>query len=137
MKRLIILIIVVGALAVGGVGAWAYSNLHKPINHSKTGQYIEIPKGSSPSAILKKLTAEGVLQNEWPLKFYMKATGKGATLKAGEYDFPSPISPLGVLAKLQTGERRLNKLTIIEGWTRWDIARTMVNVPQFGLTSDV
>lgn len=136
MKRLIILIIVVGVLAVAGVGAWTYSDLHKPISHGKTGQYIEIPKGSSPAAIVKKLAAEGIIKSEWPLKFYMKATGTGATLKAGEYDFPSPISPLGVLAKLQTGQRRLNKLTIIEGWTRWDIARAIANVPEFGLAND-
>ena len=136
IKRLIILIIVVGVLAVGGLGAWVYSDLRKPITHAKTGQYIDIPKGSSPSAIIKKLTTEGVLKHEWPLKFYLKVTGKGATLKAGEYDFPSPISPLGVLAKLQQGQRRLNRLTIIEGWTRWDIARAMMQVPQFGLTTE-
>jgi UPF0755 protein len=136
MKRLIILIIVIGALAVAVTGAWTYSDLHKPVNHSKTGHYIEIPRGSSPSAIIKKLAAEGVIKHEWPLKLYLKGTGAGASLKAGEYDFPSPISPLGVLAKLQQGERRLNKLTIIEGWTRWDIARAMANVPEFGLTSE-
>ena len=136
MKRLIILIIVVVILAAAGFGAWTYSDLHKPVAHAKTGQYIEIPKGTAPSAIIKKLAAEGVIKHEWPLKLYLKSTGAGATLKAGEYDFPSPISPLGVLAKLQQGERRLNKLTIIEGWTRWDIARAMANVPEFGLTSD-
>ena len=121
---------------MGGLGVWVYSDLRKPITHAKTGQYIDIPKGSSPSAIIKKLTAEGVLKNEWPLKFYLKATGAGATLQAGEYDFPSPISPFGVLAKLQQGQRRLNRLTIPEGWTRWDIARAMMQVPQFGLATE-
>src|SRR5215208_3671894 len=118
MKRLILLIIVVGLLAVAGLGAWTYRDLHKPINHSKSGQYVEIPKGSSPAAIIRKLAAEGVIEHEWPLKLYLKSTGKGATLKAGEYDFPSPISPLGVLSKLQEGERQLNRFTVIEGWTR-------------------
>jgi len=136
MKRLILLIILVGILAVAGFGAWTYSDLHKPIVHGKTGQYIEIPKGTSPSAIVHRLATEGVIKHEWPLKLYLKATGKGSTLRAGEYDFPSPISPLGVLAKLQQGERRLNRITIIEGWTRWDIARAMVQVPEFGLTND-
>ena len=134
MKRLILLIIVVGVLAVAGVGAWIYSDLRRPITHDKKGQYIEIPKGSSPSAIITKLAAEGIIKNEWPLKFYLKSTGKGATLKAGEYDFPSPIAPLGVLSKLQQGQRRLNRFTVIEGWTRWDIARAMEQVPQFGTT---
>jgi UPF0755 protein len=136
MKRLILLIILVGILAVAGFGAWTYSNLHKPIAHTKSGQYIDIPKGTSPGAIVNRLATEGVISHEWPLKLYLKATGKGATLKAGEYDFPSPISPLGVLAKLQQGERRLNRITIIEGWTRWDIARAMAQVPEFKLTSD-
>ena len=136
MKRLIILIIVVGVVAVAGFGGWVYYDLRKPISHSKSGQYIEIPKGTSPSAIVRKLTAEGVLKHEWSLKFYLKTTGAGASLQAGEYDFPSPISPLGVLAKLKQGQRRLNRLTIPEGWTRWDIARAMMEMPQFGLTSE-
>jgi len=136
MKRLILLIIVVVVLAVAGLGAWTYSNLHKPITHSKNGQYIEISKGTSPSAIINRLAAEGVIQHEWPLKLYLKLTGKGATLKAGEYDFPSPISPIAVIAKLQQGQRRLNRITIIEGWTRWDIARAMAQVPEFKLEND-
>lgn len=135
-KRLIILIIVVGFLAVAGLGGWIYYDLRKPVTHAKTGQYIEIPKGSSPSSIIRKLTAEGVLKNEWPLKLYLKGTGAGASLQAGDYDFPSPISPLGVLAKLRQGQRRLNRLTIPEGWTRWDIAKAMMQVAQFKLTSE-
>lgn len=136
MKRLIILIIVVGLLAAAALGAWTYRDLHTAITHTKTGQYIEIPKGTPPSAIVSRLVAEGVIKHEWPLKLYLKSTGKGSTLKAGEYDFPSPISPLGVLAKLQQGQRRLNRLTIIEGWTRWDIARAMAQVPEFKLEND-
>jgi UPF0755 protein len=136
MKRLILLIIVLGILAVAALGTWTYSDLRKPVAHSKAGQYIEIPKGSSPSAIVKKLAAEGVIKHEWPLKLYLKSTGAGSSLKAGEYDFPSPISPLSVLAKLQQGERRLNRLTVIEGWTRWDIARAMAQIPELKLTSD-
>ena len=136
MKRLILLIIVVGLLATAALGAWTYYDLHKPVTHTKTGQYIEIPKGTSPASIVSKLVSEGVLKHEWPLKLYLKGTGAGSTLKAGEYDFPSPISPLAVLAKLQQGQRRLNRLTIIEGWTRWDIARAMAQVPEFKLSDD-
>jgi UPF0755 protein len=113
-----------------------YRDLHLAATHTKSGQYIEIPKGSSPAFIIKKLTDEGVIKHELPLKVYLKVTGTGASLKAGEYDFPSPISPLMVVAKLKQGQRRLNRITIIEGWTRWDIARAMQQVPQFQLTSE-
>lgn len=136
MKRLIIVVIIFILIGSVGFGVWVYRDIHTPIAHSKSGQYIDIPKGASPSAVLKKLSTEGVIRNELPLKIYLKATGASSTLKAGEYDFPSPISPLLVLAKLQQGQRRLNRITIIEGWTRWDIARAMMQVPQFELESE-
>jgi UPF0755 protein len=136
MKKLLLLVLALILLAGAASGAWVYSDLHKPVSHNKTGQYIEIPKGSSPSSIIKKLVAEGIVKHEWPLKFYLKSTGKGSTLKAGEYDFPSPISPLSVVAKLQQGQRRLNRITIPEGWTRWDIAREMVQLPELHLGSE-
>jgi UPF0755 protein len=41
-----------------------------------------------------------------------------------------------VLAKLQEGERRLKRITIVEGWTRWDIAKAMVNVPELRLENE-
>jgi peptidoglycan lytic transglycosylase G len=41
-----------------------------------------------------------------------------------------------VLAKLQQGERRLNRFTVIEGWTRWDIARAMTQVPELHLENE-
>ena len=136
MKKLLLLVLALLILGGAGAGAWVYSDLHKPVSHAKAGQYIEIPKGSSPSAIIKKLVAEGVVKHEWPLKLYLKSSGKGATLRAGEYDFPSPISPLSVVAKLQQGQRRLNRITIPEGWTRWDIAREMLEVPELHLENE-
>jgi UPF0755 protein len=65
----------------------------------------------------------------------MKLSGRGSKLKAGEYRFQSPISPLGVLRKLEEGEERLRKFTVIEGWTRWDIAEALVRVPDLKLQS--
>src|SRR6185369_5100983 len=136
MKRLLIVTLAVTLLAGAASGAWLYHDLHKSVVHNKSGQYIEIPKGSSTAFVVRKLAAEGIIKHEWPLKLYLKGTGAGSSLKAGEYDFPSPISPLMVLAKMQQGQRRLNRITIIEGWTRWDIARAMQQVPQCQLTSE-
>jgi peptidoglycan lytic transglycosylase G len=136
MKKLILLLIALLVLAGAASGAWVYSDLHKPVSHNKSGQYIDIPKGSTPSSIIKKLSAEGIIKHEWPLKIYLKSTGKGGTLKAGEYDFPSPITPLTVVARLQQGQRRLSRVTIPEGWTRWDIAKEMLDVPQFHLENE-
>ena len=122
-------------LAVAGLTSWAYRELHKPVMHSKASVYIEIPRGSSPIEIIQKLTSEGIIKRDWLLLSYIKLTGAGSRLKAGEYRFPTPISPLGVLKKLEDGEQRLSRFTVVEGWTRWDIANAMLRIPELKLRS--
>lgn len=134
LKRILLLVLAIVVLAVGVTSAWAYKQLRTPVAHNKQGQYIEIPRGSSPPSIVNKLADEGVIKSKWPLMLYLKVTGSGSQLRAGEYNFPSPISPLAVVAKLRQGEQRLSRITIVEGWTRWDIANAMVRLPEFRLT---
>lgn len=129
------LVLLVLLVAVGGFLFWAYRELNAPIAHNKADTYIEIPRGLSPSQIVHKLAGEGILNREWPLLAYMKLTGAGARLKAGEYRFPSPISPLGVLRKLEEGEERLSRFTVIEGWSRFEIAAAMSRIPELKLES--
>jgi UPF0755 protein len=136
MKRILLIVVALGLLCGAAVMTWTYTELRRPIAHQKSGQYIEIPAGSSPASVLRKLASEGIIKREWPLSLYLKLTGKGTTLKAGEYNFPSPISPLAALAKVQRGERRLTRFTVIEGWTRFEIARAMMQVPELKIPSE-
>lgn len=119
LKSLIVLVI----LVIIGFCYWIYSSLHKPYTHDKSNQYIQIPHGSSPNQIIAKLNAEGILSSQLPLKVYLKITGNGNEIQAGEYQFNSPITPLQVLDELKNGRLRTVKLTIPEGFTRFDIAK--------------
>lgn len=134
MKRVLIIAALVLLLGAAIAVFWGYRELRTPVYHSMSGQYLEIQKGTSPTAIINKLKSVGIIRHEWPILIYLKLSGAGKQFKAGEYDFPSPISPRSVIAKLQSGERRLLRVTIVEGWTRWDIANAMVKVPEFKLT---
>ncbi|MEP6707932.1 MAG: endolytic transglycosylase MltG, partial [Pyrinomonadaceae bacterium] len=107
--------------------------LHNPITHTHSAEYIVIPRGTSPDVVVRKLVSEGVVRRGWPLLLYIKLSGAGVRLKAGEYRFATPISPLSVLKKLQEGEQRLSRFTVIEGWTRWDIADSLAHVPELQL----
>jgi UPF0755 protein len=135
MKAIRIILIVVILLFVVGAGFtfWAKRELQTSVTHSKAEQYIEIPRGSTPDQIINNLEALGVIRHGWLLRFYIRLTNAGQTLKAGEYRFPSPVSPLQVLRKLQEGEQRLSRMTVIEGWTRWDIASLLVRIPELKL----
>lgn len=119
LKFLSVLVI----LAVIVLSYSVYKSLNTPHAHKKNNQYIQIPNGSSPGQILVKLTSEGILSDQIPLKIYLKITGTGNEIQAGEYLFHSPITPLEVLKELKKGRLRTVKLTIPEGFTRFDIAK--------------
>lgn len=135
MRRTKLALLLFFILLLAGVAIlyWGYRDLHSPAAHSRAEQYIEIPRGSTPATIIERLRNEGIIRRTWPLLAYIKLKRLDGKLKAGEYRFPSPISPLGVLAKLVEGEDRLNRFTVIEAWTRWDIANAMTRLPELKL----
>src|SRR5688572_10593794 len=110
-------------LVAGGFGFWLQTSLTAPKTHDKVETYVTIEKGSTPSQIVAKLVAEGILDSSTATQVYLRTLGRPAALKAGEYKFPSPITPLQVLALLEKGEERSTRLVIPEGFTRFDIAK--------------
>src|SRR5215207_6311114 len=134
-KKVIIIFLIILILAFAGSFLWLRHELQAPRLHSQSENYVAIPKGSTPDQIINNLENLGVIRRGWLLRLYVRVTGSGQRLKAGEYRFPSPISPLGVLKKLEEGEQRLNRLTIVEGWTRWDIAAQLARIPELKLQS--
>ena len=114
-------------LAFGGFSYWFYSSLTTPNQHDKTEQFITIEKGTTPNQIIGKLASEGILANGVPVQIYLRTFGEAGKLKAGEYKFKSPITSLEVLEELKKGKERTTKLTIPEGWTRFEIAKRIAN----------
>ena len=110
-------------LAVCGFSYWVYDSVNAPHEHSKAAEYIKIEKGSTPKQIIEQLTADGVVSSYMTTMTYLRIIGDGSKLQAGEYQFPSPISTIQVLKILEKGEDRTVKLTIPEGFTRFDIAK--------------
>jgi UPF0755 protein len=134
-SRIFLLAIVSLLVALAVLLFWSYRELHAPVSHNVANQYIEVPRGSTPDEIIDRLSSQGVIRRGWLLRLYLRVSGAGPRLKAGEYRFPSPISPLGVLRKLEEGQQRLSRLTVVEGWTRWDIAALLARIPDLKLGS--
>ncbi len=121
--KYLVVLFVLTILGIGGIAYWIYGSLTTPHNHAKANQYIQITKGSTPTEIISKLSNEGVLGSEYATLIYLRFFGDASKLKAGEYQFESPITALEVLKELEKGEERTTKLTIPEGFTRFDIAK--------------
>jgi UPF0755 protein len=131
--RLVLIFVILLLCACGVFAFWLARDLRTPVQHTASAQYVEIPRGSTPAEMFTRLKSSGVIGREWTLLLYVRLKGLGPKLKAGEYRFPSPITPLQVLHKLEEGEERLDRFTVIEGWTRWDIANAMARIPELKL----
>src|SRR3954447_15741547 len=126
MRRILILITSLAILiiiATGGLSYWVYHNVHTPHIHGRSNDFIKIEKGSTPKQIIEQLADEGVVSSYSATYFYLRLFGDTSKLQAGEYQFESPITPIQVLSELEAGQERTVKLTIPEGFTRFDIAR--------------
>lgn len=121
--KILFIIFVLLIITVGGVSYWIYKSLNIPKQHTKANQFIQIPKGATTNEIIGKLAAEGILTSELPIQIYLRSFGDASKIQAGEFQFSSPITPLEVLKELGKGEERTIKLTIPEGFTRFDIAK--------------
>ena len=129
-KRLLLLILFVLLVTVAALAGWSYRALHTAKAHDAGDEYITVTRGMTPTQIVRRLAAEGVVKHEFLLLTYLKFSGTGVRLKAGDYKFPSPIAPFDVVRRLEEGQQRLSRFTVIEGWTRWDIAAALARVPE-------
>jgi len=121
--RPIIVIFLLAILVGGGFAFWAYNALHSPVKHGNAERYITIEQGSTSNGILKILEENNILQAPLATKIYLRFFNKDAKMEAGDFKFPSPISPMEVITQLEDGKKRTKTLTIPEGWTRFEIAR--------------
>lgn len=121
--RPVIVIFLLFILVAGGFAFWLHNTLHSPVTHSNATRYIAIEQGSSSNSILEVLGEYNILQAPLATKLYLRLFNMNAKMEAGDYKFPSPISPIEVINQLEHGKKRTKTLTIPEGWTRFEIAK--------------
>ncbi|MFQ5817890.1 MAG: endolytic transglycosylase MltG [Terriglobia bacterium] len=101
--------------------AWWLYQIFAPYQGFPERAVVLIESGMSHKAIATRLTRRGVLRAHLPFLLYSYLQPH-RTLKAGEYSFDQPLSPVAVFAKLTRGEVHLYALTVPEGYSMFDIA---------------
>ncbi len=116
MKRAIKVLVVLFTLAVAlAVYLMDYDRFGP---HGET--FVEIPSGLGTAGIASRLQAAGVLRSRYVFDLVRKV--QGGTLKAGEYRFDHPLTPLEVFVHIARGDVYTIPLTIPEGFNIFDIA---------------
>ena len=123
LLKILLILLALGLLVAGGLTFWMSRALNRSIAHTKGEEYIKIEKGTAPRDVIAQLASQGIIVSETPVFLYFRLFGDPSKLQAGDYQFKSPISALEVLKELEKGETLTTRLTIPEGFTRFDIAK--------------
>ena len=137
MMRRLFLAALVMVIAGAGVAFWFDSALNDPLTVPEEGYTLEVIRGSSLRAVADDLGDAGVLGHPRVLSLYGRLTGLAARMQAGEYELEPGTTSATLLEQLVAGRVRLHTLTILEGWTVWELLASLAKHPALVATLDV
>lgn len=97
---------------------------------------LEVRPGDSVRSIARALESQHVVLFGEPLVLLMRIAGKDRAIKAGSYEFESPVRPLPLLDILTAGDGTQVALTIVEGWTFDQMRAALAAEPHLRHTVD-
>jgi UPF0755 protein len=117
LVRLLLVIVVLGILGAAGF----YYVLAQPYKGFAKETFVDIPKGATTRGIAETLAKAGVIQWPWQLTA-VRMIRPRSYLKAGEYRFVNPASPITVYDRLAQGDVFYYEITVPEGSNMFDIS---------------
>jgi len=113
LKRFTLLLIFVAAIAGGGLYFYAKDELAftpAPVTY-------DLKLGSNLRTVARELTAMSVLHHPYLFEILGRVRGDDISIKAGNYEIESPITPLMLLQKMTRGDATQAAIRFIDGWT--------------------
>jgi UPF0755 protein len=138
MRRTVTVLIALLVIGAGGVaGLLMWDRMHEPYKgYEGAEQYVDIPPGLSNVAIGRRLVESGVVESDFVFRVATRwASGGARSLKAGEYRFDRPISPVEVVETIARGNTFARRITFPEGLTVLEMAR-LYEMRGFGPAAD-
>ena len=130
------LLLVMLAVAAGAGAWWVDARLHEPFRgSSEVETFVDIPLGSGPAGIGARLVDAGVVRDVWTFRAAVMVSGRARDLKAGEFRFDAPMTPVEVVDKIARGGVHTRLLTFPEGLTIAGMA-TVFEDRGFGTAAD-
>jgi UPF0755 protein len=123
MKTLLgVLLLVV--IAAGAAGAWIYLGVRRPFRgYPAAEQFVDIPPRLGTRAIGDRLVSAGVVRDHLTFRAALWMAGQSTRLKAGEYRFADPMTPVDVIDKLRRGDVFVVPVTFPEGLNVFEMSK--------------
>jgi UPF0755 protein len=123
VKRVVIWVLLSVIVVIGAFGVWVAVGAVQPYKgYAGAEQFVDIPPGSGPGAIGRRLWDAGVIRDPLTFRIELIRSGSGRRLQAGEYRFDQPMTVREVIAKIARGDVYLLPITFREGLTIREMA---------------
>ncbi len=116
LPRLIVCVVVVLSIATALVYTQLQRYLDTPLLITGPGLEYSLPRGGSLNSVAYALSKQGVMESPRSLTLYSRLSGRGNSIKAGDYILEAGITPRLLLDKLERGDVQYYQLTLVEGW---------------------
>lgn len=117
LRNILVLFVLLFALCSAWLGYYAVTPQPLP----QAPLEFELKHGSTLKGVAKQLTATGVLSEPWNFVVMARLLGKAGSIKAGNYQLESSLTPLQLLRKITEGDVSQSKITFIEGWNIYQV----------------
>ncbi|MCF5825400.1 endolytic transglycosylase MltG [Pseudomonas syringae] len=119
MIRKLLLLLETGIVIAGlllGVAFWQQNKaLNQPLEVAQE-QLLDVPAGSTPTGVLNRLQADGVIKDAFWLRLYWRFNLANQPLHSGEYRMVPGMNVKGLFDVWKRKEVVQYSLTLVEGW---------------------
>lgn len=126
LLRILLILIVLGAIAAGGLAWWGNDWLQQPIAGLREPTTFEVPRGAHMRSVAVALHERGLLDHPEVWIAWSRLMRRDSALKAGEYELQPGLTPKRLLDVLSSGQVLLHSITFIEGSTFADVRNALL-----------
>ncbi len=137
MIRKIFVLLETGVVLAGlllGLAFWQQNNALQQTLNVTQEQLLDVTSGSTPTGVLNRLQADGVIKDAFWLRLYWRFNLAGQSLHSGEYRLTPGMSAKSLLTLWQKGEVVQYSLTLVEGWTFRQVRAALGKQPKLEQT---
>jgi len=139
IRKILVLLLTVLLLAAIALGLFTWKQhaaLEQPLAVTDEALLLDVRPGDTPSGMLQRLEAEGVLEDAFWLRLYWRLNLSGQSLHTGEYRLSPTMTARDMIGLWQRGEVVQYSLTLVEGWNFRQLRSALQNQPKLEQTLD-
>lgn len=128
--RGLVALAVLGCIALAIAAYQLQRYLDTPLQIAEPGIEYSLQRGATLGTLAYDLDRQGVLTHPRWLTGYARLSGRGRTVKAGDYWLQPGLTPRQLLQKLESGDILYFQLTLVEGWTLQQVLAYLRTLPR-------